>query len=635
VKQKVLLRLALLLAALAVAVTVWASLSAADDFTVVLIPDTQYYTTQPPENNRYSAQTQWIKNNAASLNIKFAIHLGDIVQDRNTVDSEWQIADAAHDILESGGNPVPYSVMPGNHDVLSSGSPDYIRDTSKYNQYFGPDRFASRSWYGGHAGTTNDNNYSFFSVGALNFMVLSLEPLPTDATLTWANSVVQSHPNHRVILATHVYLNSDGSRSTARLYEDIQGNNANDIFSKLVNNNPNIFLTVCGHRCYEALNTATNAAGKPVYEVLSDYQNDTNGGNGWLRTLFFQPSQNKITFGSYSPTLNQYNRNGTFSLSYNMGGIPPDPPTPAELVAYWDFDHGATDLVGDHDLTLRAGATIAPGRFGNGLHVTDDPTSGYASAASDPELNVSSKFSVALWMSYENSLDAYGRVVARMQDVNNGYNIAMADATSSASALIIRVKSNGTAYHVTTDTPISQGTFHHVAFSFDDTAGTTATDKIRVWIDGKYIVTTDTSGSGSAQGTAEFVLGKGTASTSDFAGTVDEVRFYNGVLTSIQIAALQHALIPGDANGDGTVDDEDADIVTGNWGQQVRGAVRGDFNNDGAVNAADAAILTANWGTSIVESTAVPEPVSLALLAVGALVLAVGRRRSCCGRESG
>lgn len=78
---------------------------------------------------------------------------------------EWQIASDAHAILEQGPNPVPYSMLLGNHDFVGSGSPDYARDTSLYNEYFGPARFVARAWHGGHRGTTNDNNYSLFSMG--------------------------------------------------------------------------------------------------------------------------------------------------------------------------------------------------------------------------------------------------------------------------------------------------------------------------------------------------------------------------------------------------------------------------------------------------------------------------------------
>ena len=607
-----------------------------EDFTVVLIPDTQYYTQQSPVNNTYSAQTQWIKNNAAAENIKFTIHLGDIVQDRNSVESEWQIADAAHDILESGPNPVPYSIMPGNHDLEGSGSPDYTRDTTKYNEYFGVSRFSGQSWYGGHRGATNENNFSFFSAGDLDFMVVCLEPLPTDATLDWANTLVQSHPNHRVILTTHVYLNSDGSRSTARTYEGLQGNNANDIFDKLVKNNSNIFMSLCGHRCYEALNTAFNSQGKPVYEVMSDYQYEPNGGNGWFRTLRFKPSENKITLGSYSPTLDQHNRYGTFSVAYDMGGtivVPDD--DPAILAAYWDFETGGQDRIGNSTMAFQSGATIVPGRFGNGLRLTDSSTYGYASTGADPDLDRSSQFSVAMWVAYDDTDDPYGRLISRMEDADNGYNIAMADATSSSSQVIVRILADGISYHVTTSVAITRDVFHHVAFSFDDEAGPSATEKIQVWIDGNLIPTSDTSTAGGVQGTTDLVLGKGTATSADFAGILDEVRFYHGVLTASQVAALQMLPIPGDANGDGAVNDKDASLLAAHWGETVNpgNLAFGDFNGDGKVNAKDASIMVANWTGNGGETgpgiLGMPEPSTLILIAMGVLMLSMIRRGVC------
>jgi len=87
-------------------------------------------------------------------------------------------------------------------------------------------------------------------------------------------------------------------------------------------------------------------------------------------------------------------------------------------------------------------------------------------------------------------------------------------------------------------------------------------------------------------------------------------------------------LIPGDATGDGTVNDLDIAVVAGNWGQHVLGASMGDFNGDGIVGPADAAILTANWGAHAESSPArAPEPSAIVLLAMGTLGLVSRRRR--------
>ncbi|NLE39750.1 MAG: peptidoglycan DD-metalloendopeptidase family protein [Pirellulaceae bacterium] len=99
----------------------------------------------------------------------------------------------------------------------------------------------------------------------------------------------------------------------------------------------------------------------------------------------------------------------------------------------------------------------------------------------------------------------------------------------------------------------------------------------------------------------------------------------NGVTVasdSFQVV-LEFTNIPGDANGNSRVDQEDAKILAAHWGQSG-GWARGDFNNDGVVNALDASILAANWGHGMRESAAVPEPSALALLT--ALLFLAGSR---------
>jgi hypothetical protein len=89
-------------------------------------------------------------------------------------------------------------------------------------------------------------------------------------------------------------------------------------------------------------------------------------------------------------------------------------------------------------------------------------------------------------------------------------------------------------------------------------------------------------------------------------------------------------LAPGDANGDGRVDADDAAILADNWGDRGNESwAKGDFNGDGSVGLPDAAILAANWGYGVTpgEATATPEPNCLALVASLLTVVATRRRR--------
>ncbi len=280
-------------------------------FTIVLLPDTQLYSQEHPQT--YVAQMEWIKSRAPQDNIRFVIHLGDIVN-RVGEEHQWQNADRAHRVLDGV---VPYSIVPGNHDLDRKGK-EFTRDYTVYNRYFPPSRFANCPWYGGHMGETNANNFCFFEGGGKKFMVVSLEVWPSDQALEWANGVIAAHRDRQVIIATHSYLHREG-RSPQKVKE-ISSNSGQDLWEKLVRKHENIFMVVCGHISGWRRQTSTNDAGLPVHEIMFDYQSHPNGGDGWLVTMRFVPAENRIDVMPYSPTLNKYNTTPAqaFTLDYDM-----------------------------------------------------------------------------------------------------------------------------------------------------------------------------------------------------------------------------------------------------------------------------------------------------------------------------
>ncbi|MDG1897694.1 MAG: metallophosphoesterase [Fuerstiella sp.] len=283
--------------------------SAEESFSVVLLPDTQNYSEKYADT--YAAQTLWVRQQAKADNIKFVVHLGDIVQ-TSTQEPEWENADRAMRLLDGV---VPYSIAPGNHDMVVK-----TRDTTLYNQYYSPERFADQPWYGGHMGDTNDNNFCFFEASDMKFMIINLEFAPRDETLEWAATVIQQYPDHRVIVATHCYMRPDKRDTGCATSYKIAGNSGEQIWQKLVRRQPNIFLVVSGHVLGVGLQTSINDAGGKVLEMLTDYQGLPNGGDGWLRSLQFVPAENKIHVKTYSPVLNKHNGDAkeTFSLDYEM-----------------------------------------------------------------------------------------------------------------------------------------------------------------------------------------------------------------------------------------------------------------------------------------------------------------------------
>ena len=306
-------------------------LTTESDFMIVGLPDTQYYTEDDEHNEMFDAQTKWIVQNYLDSNIVFVAHYGDVVQHDDEIEDEWIRADTVMAKLENvPGLPegIPYGVDVGNHDQDSWGDPN--SDTYFYNQYFGSSRFQGRSYYGGHFGDDNDDHYNLFEVGSLKFIVVFLEfnVFEGDGNpLGWADDLLSEYSDRLAIVVCHRLLVGDDG-TNVDFTDDGQA-----VFDAL-ENNPNLFLMLCGHSTAEGRRVDQNSAGKNVYTLLSDYQGQ-NSGDGWMRLMKFVPSENKIYVMTFSPSRNngegdwRTGSNSRFTLLY-----PFDEPAPVELVDF-------------------------------------------------------------------------------------------------------------------------------------------------------------------------------------------------------------------------------------------------------------------------------------------------------------
>ncbi|MGZ8558046.1 MAG: T9SS type A sorting domain-containing protein [Chitinophagaceae bacterium] len=302
-----------------------------EKFTIVLLPDTQYYTEEPQGNHggntaMFNAQTTWIANNRQSMNIVYVGQLGDCVQNGDNPPSsnkeiEWQRAQTAIATIESEaqtGLPqgIPFGICVGNHEQTPFG--DATGTTIYYNQYFGSSHFTGRDYYGGHYGSNNDNHYQVFSASGIDFLIISLE-FDQSATfaapggpLDWAEELVQNNPDRKVIVMTHWVINESASF----------GPQGQAIYDRL-KTYPNFSFLMGGH-----VSSATGGEakrtdihnGNRVHSILTDYQSRLGGGNGLLRIYEFDPSLNKVSVKTYSPYTNMYetDANSQFELSFNM-----------------------------------------------------------------------------------------------------------------------------------------------------------------------------------------------------------------------------------------------------------------------------------------------------------------------------
>ena len=274
------------------------------DFTIVLIPDPQHYSTSYPTT--YTNHLQWIATNKTISNTVFATALGDLVN-TSTSATEYGRADAAFDTLDAGN--VAYGYGPGNHDMTTG---------TLWASYFPASRISGKSYYGGSY--NNYNLYSLFSASGMDFLLINLQYAPTTAILNWAEGLMNTYSSRRVIVESHSMLNPNNSFSAE----------GTTIYNALRDHN-NLFLMVCGHNhtptdgaAYIA-GSGTGGAGQTIHIIMADYQDYPNGGNGYLRILRFSPANDRIYMTTYSPIIAAYINNTSnydkADLVYDMTGI--------------------------------------------------------------------------------------------------------------------------------------------------------------------------------------------------------------------------------------------------------------------------------------------------------------------------
>lgn len=294
-------------------------------FTIVVLPDTQYYVEKYPQV--LVDQVGWILEERQRRNIAFVSHEGDIVEHFDD-EVEWGRANEA---LSRLIGVVPLGLLPGNHDMSPEGG------TSEFNRYFGADRFRRFSWYGGsYPPGKNDNSFQLFAAGGYDFGLFSIDAdrylilhmafCPEPDVVDWADQVLRNHSDRHAILVTHAYLNTFGERHTRQPEFGCKDPTSNTqyLFDQLVFPHPSVFLVLSGHEfdiprgLGESRRVDPNEAGQPVEQLLADFQSRSQGGEGWLRILTFDRKAGQVYVRTYSPTLGRYeqDQDSNFRFEY-------------------------------------------------------------------------------------------------------------------------------------------------------------------------------------------------------------------------------------------------------------------------------------------------------------------------------
>lgn len=260
---------------------------------IAILPDTQFYsrygvdgsdlyaTQYPTIADPFETQTRWITTHAAKYHIAMTQHLGDVVDQVGHKD-QWVVADRAMKVLEDAGQ--PYAVIPGNHDLPGE----------NYNTYFGVERQARSSSFGG-AAPSGQSNWHQFTVAGVPMISLNIGWAASDADFAWARTVLASHRQVPPVLTSHQIINIDAAGTA------IDTEFGERVWNELVNPNNQVFLTYNGHHHGATNRVRTNASGQPVLQQLLDYQMAYQGGNGLMAMVEFDFTHNQLSQTSFSP----------------------------------------------------------------------------------------------------------------------------------------------------------------------------------------------------------------------------------------------------------------------------------------------------------------------------------------------
>lgn len=317
-------------------------LHAADQWTLVVLPDTQVYARSYTEI--FYAQGRWIAQNVESLNICGVLHVGDVVD--NNSEAQWTVARQA---LEPIIGKVPLVIAPGNHDYGDGGSAN-DRGTLLH-RYFSVEEAMSQPSFGGLFDPERlDNGFFWVDTPEGPWLVIALEFGPRDVVVAWASDLLTHYPGTPSIILTHAYLYSDDTRydwkekSTGQqwnpnTYGVAAGEAVNDgeaLYQKLVKPNPQISLVLSGHVLHDGLGRreSQQVAGGTVHEIQANFQMNTFGGEGYLRLMRFGRDLPYIEVQTYSPWRNAFKTDpdNMFTLARQLdSGLASSPSDPQSL----------------------------------------------------------------------------------------------------------------------------------------------------------------------------------------------------------------------------------------------------------------------------------------------------------------
>ena len=284
--------------------------STAYDWGMDHVPDTQLYAQATPELMHH--QFEYLVDRADERNTQMVVQAGDWVnREYLSQEYQWKNAEPAAASMEDAG--LPYMISWGNHDYT-----DERNGRVMLPKYFPHERFErsleGTPWTFGGSNSI-DNYYYTGEIDGAELLMLEVgffsADEPDDEGLAWARDVLEEHPDHTVILATHQSVGI-GENSWAN----------DQVMDQLIDPFPQVKLVLGGHIAGTGVASHTRDDGSVAYGILTDYQARVYGGQEYMRHLSVDAENGLLYSNTYSPLLDTTTSDGDWHTDIDPENVP-------------------------------------------------------------------------------------------------------------------------------------------------------------------------------------------------------------------------------------------------------------------------------------------------------------------------
>lgn len=282
-------------------------------YSFVALGDTQYVCERDKKSGTddMSPIFDWIVNNKENKNIQFVMGLGDITDE--TSDGEYAIAKNQYKKLQNAG--IRYSIIKGNHDGIFGYDTEDGNDPTRFDEYLADgytyDGICEAPVFdegGNLISGTIGSTYHKIEVAGQKWLVLALDYNASADTFAWANGVISSNPDYRVIITTHGYINGNLEWGYLDKSDYASGEY---IWTNLASLHENVEMVICGH--YDTVDIASHKRvgvnGNVVTELLIDRQTiDQSEAYGHVTLLRFSADGKEIKVEDFTTAKEKYFR---------------------------------------------------------------------------------------------------------------------------------------------------------------------------------------------------------------------------------------------------------------------------------------------------------------------------------------